>query len=75
MEKPLGKEMKYSIIALLLYSCIALLPSCQWYQHQEKIESEMEDLGVEAARKEIEIGGKSLDQDVADRAQKRESVK
>lgn len=44
-----------------------LMPSCAWINHQKQVDSELEDIGVEAARKEVDAGGKSLDEDVAER--------
>lgn len=54
-------------LALLLYCFMFLLPSCGWIAHQNAMDKELEDIGVEAAKKEVEVGGKSLDEDVAER--------
>ena len=51
------------MIYLLL--SLSILSSCQWLTHQRQIDSQLEDIGVQAARDEVELSKKLAEKELA----------
>jgi hypothetical protein len=53
-----------------IYICLGLsfffifTSSCQWFQHQEQIDRQLEDIGVEAAKDEVDITKKLAEKEI-----------
>ena len=58
------KNRIYCFIAILFSCSLALLSSCQWIAHQKQLDMELEDIGVEAAKADIEVSKKLAEKEI-----------